>query len=497
MPLSLTRHGLCRTVRERGAVTEQSVWWPGLGGVLLSGGERASVPMPPGWPTLHATFVEPDRVRLAGEGMQVDVEPERPFRAVLADGRELDLDLVPRLPNLRSEAAGGGDLALFTLLLTLMVAVAQVSYLVDLLPSAAGEGNYAYEPSPEYIARLLKQDYEGDEEGAPERAERPEHRDENLSHYLPSGSEGPLDRAGGGAEQGEQTSRAEPEDEGAEQDAPEPEQIPVEIEVPPLAEGELPEVSPPEAEQGAPEPSPDPVERFVGWGFRDWFEVRDARPQTNENLRRELDMVRKRLKIDPNDPYAITTLGYYAYLAENYTLGEEAFQRYIKDFPDQPAGYNNLALIYKRTGEYELEEALYRKALEIDPTDDHVLNNLAVSLGHQGRFDEALEIMELLETLTPNDAYADLHRAKIYAAMGRKERAYKFLKLALDGARSMDTMHHIEFRQDIRLDPAFDALRDDPRWARLLEGAYGEAARELIRAPAASRAERRGRRGEE
>lgn len=201
-------------------------------------------------------------------------------------------------------------------------------------------------------------------------------------------------------------------------------------------------------------------------------------------------MIRKRLRIDPNDPFAITTLGYYAYLAENYTLGEAAFQRYIDDFPEHPAGYNNLALIYKRTGDYRTEEALYRKALELDPTDDHVLNNLAVCLAHQGRFDEALEIMAQLEVLTPNDAYADLHRAKIYSAMGRKERAFKYLKLALDGARRMDTMHHIEFRQDIRVDPAFDTLRDDGRWAVLLEAAYGEGARDLLQPRGTTREER-------
>ena len=136
-----------------------------------------------------------------------------------------------------------------------------------------------------------------------------------------------------------------------------------------------------------------------------------------------------------------------------------------------------------------------RQALELSPLDDHVLNNLAVCLAHQGRFDEALEIMEQLEILTPNDAYADLHRAKIYSAMGRKERAYKFLKLALDGSRGLDTMHHIEFRQDIRLDPAFDALRGEARWSKLLEAAYGSGAEELIRPQGTGRSERaRGRR---
>ena len=64
--------------------------------------------------------------------------------------------------------------------------------------------------------------------------------------------------------------------------------------------------------------------------------------------------------------------------------------------------------------------------------------------------------------------------------MGKREKAYRFLKQALDGAGTMDTMHHIEFRQDIRLDPAFTQLRTEARFRRLLEDAYGDDAAELL-----------------
>jgi Tfp pilus assembly protein PilF len=112
-----------------------------------------------------------------------------------------------------------------------------------------------------------------------------------------------------------------------------------------------------------------------------------------------------------------------------------------------------------------------------------VLNNLAVNLAHQGRYEEAEQIMAALEERSPDDPYADLHRAKIFAAQGKRRDAYRYLERALKGSRDLDTMHHIEFRQDIRLDPAFKDLRHEDRFARLLRDAYGSDADELLRGP--------------
>jgi hypothetical protein len=38
----------------------------------------------------------------------------------------------------------------------------------------------------------------------------------------------------------------------------------------------------------------------------------------------------------------------------------------------------------------------------------------------------------------------------------------------------LDIMHHVEFRQDIRLDPAFERLRRDPRLLAMLVQYYGD-----------------------
>ena len=113
-------------------------------------------------------------------------------------------------------------------------------------------------------------------------------------------------------------------------------------------------------------------------------------------------------------------------------------------------------------------------ALAYTPNDVTTLNNLAVCLAHQGRLEEALVILDQLETLDPGDPYAELHRAKVHAERDDKEQVYHYLRKALEGMSQLDTLHHIEFRQDIRLDPSFETMRRDPMFRAILVEYYGK-----------------------
>ena len=110
----------------------------------------------------------------------------------------------------------------------------------------------------------------------------------------------------------------------------------------------------------------------------------------------------------------------------------------------------------------------------MEPDNSNTENNLAVNLAHQGRFDEAERIMSGLKPAADERPYANLHRAKIAAAKGETKKAIRLLRTALADVDAMDTFHHIEFRQDIRLDPALAKLRKMKKVKRLLRDAYGD-----------------------
>ena len=64
----------------------------------------------------------------------------------------------------------------------------------------------------------------------------------------------------------------------------------IEPDLPPDPEALLGEVPPDDEAPSLDElAAPTAMERFVGWGFRDWMEVRDARPEAERVLRRQLE----------------------------------------------------------------------------------------------------------------------------------------------------------------------------------------------------------------
>ncbi|MBX2801156.1 MAG: tetratricopeptide repeat protein [Myxococcales bacterium] len=339
--------------------------------------------------------------------------------------------------------------------------------------------------SAEYLARLLKEDYEGEDQGVVElEIDRPDaERELTNDVYLPAGDEGPITEMGGAEEVSPEPVRSVDDE-----DIPLPQRS-QEEEVPLFMEGSEAQVA--EAEETdeqdgiadgfdevVPEEEQDlsadpPSEEEEGWGVQDWYDERDAQMEELE-IELMLRMAQHRLRIDPNDPGALSILSYYQYLAEDFDAALDTYDRIIELMPDNPAGYNNKALVYKRRGKYDEEEQLYRVALTYQPMDVTAMNNLAVNLAHQGRFEEALAVMQQLETLDPEDPYADLHRSKIYAEMGEEDQALVYLRKALEGMARLDTLHHIEFRQDIRVDPSFAKLRGSERFRSILLEFYGD-----------------------
>lgn len=389
-----------------------------------------------------------------------------------------------------------GDMGLVVVALALYVGMMQARIFVEVMPGQTTIGADDYQLSPELIARLLERDLDGEDQALPERADRPEFDRQGPGVYLPAGNDGTMARAGGGANQGPQVVRTPPPEditapladqlpqEGEDSLALQPDPEEQDLEAPQPSRPEALDLVADSADDHALATRPrDPMERFIGWGFRDWFDSAARQDKIDPRVERQLHMARARLRLDPDDYGALQVVGHYAYLAENIELCRTSYERISELYPEDSAAHNNLALTYKREGNWTREEELYRKALALDPMDPIVLNNLAVNLAHQERFEEALGIMKLLEELDPDDPYSDLHRAKVYAAMGKREKAYKYLKRALDGIEQLDTLHHIEFRQDLRLEPLLSELREDTRFERLLRRAYGPDADAVLQGP--------------
>jgi hypothetical protein len=103
------------------------------------------------------------------------------------------------------------------------------------------------------------------------------------------------------------------------------------------------------------------------------------------------------------------------------------------------------------------------------------IHRAAVKMARLGQLGEALSLLERHSVRDSSDPYLDLTRAKIFAIMGKKARAYRFLRRALRhaAARSAKLRHRLQ--ADMSEDAAFDGLRRERRFERLVTqgGAHG------------------------
>ncbi|MFT5584467.1 MAG: tetratricopeptide (TPR) repeat protein [Cognaticolwellia sp.] len=373
------------------------------------------------------------------------------------------------------------DMMAFGMVALCMILGGSIQALVSTRPAPQ---SMQIQESPELIARLLSQDYEGVDNGS--TMMEPEFAPQYTDFFLPAGDKGNFNKMQAGAE--------EPKDARDQANSPKQEMAPQD------EHSEMPETLDEAEQEAGPKPAKkrlpdgdtldgadDKAEKESasdaeneGWGYKDQL---PAEQKEAQRVAEELAQAEEALRLDPDSPWALAQVARYQYLSEDMQGARRTYERYIEARPESASGYNNLGLVYKRLGDFEKEEELYRLALDIEPDDTAAMNNLAVNLAHQARYEEALGLMDRVEVLEPGQPYAQLHRAKIYAAMDNPERALISLDRALAGMAALDTLHHIEFRQDIRVDPALDPLRERAAFTALLVQYYGEEGRSLVGSP--------------
>jgi TolB-like protein/tetratricopeptide (TPR) repeat protein len=205
------------------------------------------------------------------------------------------------------------------------------------------------------------------------------------------------------------------------------------------------------------------------------------------NFREAEDELRQGLALDPNSAYAhVASCWFYADVGRTGDMLNEC-KRAAEIDPFSPI-YNmslTLALIYSRDYERALQQA--KKALEMEPANPSAIGWLGNAYERMGKYNEAMEQWEKLAKLNGNDKYAtemmqtfatsgyrgflrkdaayseaqhDYNSAASdYALLGDKDAAFT----ALNKAFSIRTA--VLF---IKIDPGYDNLRSDPRFADLL-----------------------------
>ena len=173
-----------------------------------------------------------------------------------------------------------------------------------------------------------------------------------------------------------------------------------------------------------------------------------------------LAQVRKAVELDPLSMIILTNAARDLYLAGRYDESIDQYRKSLQVDHDFPIAHKGLAEVYTQKGMHEEALREIERAILLSERSIFILDDLGYVYACAGKLEEARKVLEDLDGLATDQYVSSYGRAVIHAALGEKERSMAWLEKAYE-ERS--------FLVYIKVDPAFDVLRKEEKFARLLD----------------------------
>lgn len=160
------------------------------------------------------------------------------------------------------------------------------------------------------------------------------------------------------------------------------------------------------------------------------------------------------------DPISLEVYGAvtgHLYYARRYGQLIERCQGWVKRNPSMQWNYHHcVGAAYVQMGRYEEAIAELREALKSSTMYEHTATELANALAVAGKREEALKVLGRVE----NVPWRTFGTALVHAGVGEKDEAFLSLEKAIELRAPLVIL--------LKVDPRFDALRQDQRFQNLL-----------------------------
>jgi serine/threonine-protein kinase len=170
--------------------------------------------------------------------------------------------------------------------------------------------------------------------------------------------------------------------------------------------------------------------------------------------------MRRALELDPLSPSINANVGWPLYYARQYDQAIEQFQKAVERDQSSPLPHHWLAMVYGQKGMYEEAITEYQKALELSGSRSRIVAELGYIYAVSGRRSEAQKALKELKELSKRRHVSSFYMALISMGLGEKDQAFASFETAYE-ERSPRLI-------DLKVDPIFDPLRSDPRFAVLI-----------------------------
>src|SRR5213594_740111 len=134
------------------------------------------------------------------------------------------------------------------------------------------------------------------------------------------------------------------------------------------------------------------------------------------------------LTLQPNLGEAVLAKGsYYYFCLKDYDTAVRYFEQARQRLPNSSRTLESLAFLERRRGQWDRSESYFNEAEKLDPRNLHLLTQHAVTYISRRRFPEALQKLEQVLNITPDDVDALALKASIAQAEGDLPRAAALL----------------------------------------------------------------------
>jgi TolB-like protein/DNA-binding winged helix-turn-helix (wHTH) protein/Tfp pilus assembly protein PilF len=170
--------------------------------------------------------------------------------------------------------------------------------------------------------------------------------------------------------------------------------------------------------------------------------------------------IKRAQELDPLSLIINTVLGLRLYHARQYDQAIEQCQKTLEMDPNFAQAHFALGEAYEQKAKYEEAIAELQKATTLSPSSPFLFSALGHAYAMSGQAGEAMKILEKLQRLSRQRYVSPHEMAMIYTGLGEKDQAFAWLEKAY-----ADRSWRLPF---LNVEPRFDGLRPDPRFADLV-----------------------------
>jgi len=170
--------------------------------------------------------------------------------------------------------------------------------------------------------------------------------------------------------------------------------------------------------------------------------------------------VQHALSLDPLSVLYRVHLGFLYYLRRDTAHAVYQFRKALEINPRYYLAYGMMGPAYVLDSRFDEAIETYQKAKEMDAASKFVDSLLATAYAAAGRREEAMTVLNQVLELAKREYVSPVSIAYVYAALGDKDAAFAHLDAAA-ADRDPNLL-------GLKSNPAFDSLRNDPRYQELL-----------------------------